>query len=120
MSSVSALIGALALLVSTNALPEPPPPEYLGEPTRKPKLTGTEIAAKRAQDIARAEKRLSALKAEKQELDKAVKERNWYPTSSTWLPAPLQRAVDANAAAIADTEALLSRLRSSPQVPPGP
>ena len=58
MSSVSALIGALALLVSTNALPEPPPPEYLGEPTGKPKLTGTEIAAKRAQDIARAEKRL--------------------------------------------------------------
>jgi hypothetical protein len=83
-------------------------PEYLGEPTRKPRLTATGIAAKRARDIASAEQRLAALNTQKAELAEVAEE---FAAWNRQLPAKLQSAVTANAEAIAETEAQLGRLR---------
>jgi len=110
------LIVGIALLVSTNVLPEPLPPAasspYLGEPNRKPKLTGTAIAVKRAQEIPRAEQRLAELKAQREEgAAMASEARVW---GQRRLPEGLQRGIDANAAEIVETEALLRKLRSRP------
>ncbi len=101
MSTVPTWIAGLALLVSTNALPEPPAPAA---------SSPTDYAAKRAQEISRAEQQLAALKANRRELDELAEEVRLF--GGRGLPERLQRAIDANAAAIVETEALLSRLRS--------
>ena len=116
MSTLRALVVSLAALLSCAA--DPVDDDPLGEPTRKPKLTGTAVAAKRAQDIATTEQRLATLKAQRNAMAEDVAEfRVW---GARELPARLQEALDANALAIVELEALLTRLRGSPKVPPTP